>query len=1199
MNTSQIKIYAPKARTDFIKAVTQRAARFGIHSDKAIEEIQFTGDVAIIGGKAVSKQEGESREKLVSQIKSLGFETFIQSHAYRWFNRFIAIRYMELHGFLDHGFRVLSNPNGSDTPEILEHAADAELLDLLKLDKEKIIELKLAGNRDNELYRIILLAQCNSLNKSMPFLFERIDNEAELLLPDNLLQTDSPIKKLAAQIDEELWNDVEIIGWIYQFYISEKKDEVIGKVVKSEDIPAATQLFTPNWIVKYMVQNTLGRMWLAAYPDSSLKEKMEYYINPSEQDAEVQQAVDEIAPKSLNPEDITFLDPACGSGHILVEAYDLLKEIYLEQGYRTRDIPRLILEKNLYGIDIDDRAAQLAGFALLMRARNDDRRLFSRDDLQLNIISIVETKGFDKLNILDSAARQNVNQDVLESIKELIELFEHGKTFGSLITIPDKATQNISEIKSLLESDQPLSKNIFHQKDDAQLEYLKPVVRQAEILSRKYDCVVANPPYMGTKGMNQVLKDFAKKHFPDSKSDIFAMFSENIMSMTEKSGCIGLVMPYVWMFLSSYESFRNKVISKTTLTSLIQLEYNAFEPACVPVATFTLFNQSIPQYKGNFIKLSDFKGHQNQAPKTLEAIKNPDCGWLFNASAADFKKIPGSPIAYWVSQKLINVFLNSAIGELLTFKQGIATSDNERFLRYWHEISYAKIDFICNTPEELKVSLNKWFPYNKGGAFRKWYGNNDFLVNWENDGEEMKIFTSQLPQGTHVRLKSRDYYCLPCITYSSLSSSTFGCRISSPGFLFDTKGSCIFAEKNELIIYAGLLNSNPAKLLLEILYPTLDYNIIGIKQIPSPNDNKLLNKNVINNCLELSIADWNSYETSWDFAILPLLQPEYHQPTLKDTYKKLREHWQNMTLEMQRLEEENNRIFIDAYGLQDELTPDVPLEEITLTCNPRYRYSGKKSDEELEALLLADTLKELISYAVGCMMGRYSLDEAGLVYAESQNQGFDHSKYKTFPADDDGIVPIMDMDWFEDDAAKRFVEFIKTAWTQEKLNENLKFIADILNPKSNESPENIIRQYFSSSFFKDHLRTYKKRPIYWLFSSGKQKAFEALVYLHRYNESTLARMRANYVTPLQGNINARIEFMEHEKNSSAAASSQRKIQKEIDTLKKKQLELKAFDDELRHFADMKISLDLDDGVKVNYSRFGNLVAEKKAVAGDK
>ena len=623
MNTSQIKIYAPKARTDFIKAVTQRAAQFGIYSDKAIEEIEFTGDVAIIRGKAVSKKEGELREKLVSQVRRSGFETFIQSHAYRWFNRFIAVRYMELHGFLDHGFRVLSNPNGSHTPEILEHAADAELLELLKLDKEKIIELKLAGDRDNELYRILVLAQCNALHKAMPFLFERVDNEAELLLPDNLLHTDSPIRKLIAQIDEELWNDVEIIGWIYQFYISEKKDEVIGKVVKSEDIPAATQLFTPNWIVKYMVQNTLGRMWLAAYPNSNLKEKMEYYINPAEQESDVQKSIDEITPKSLNPEDLTFLDPACGSGHILVEAYDLLKEIYLEQGYRTREIPRLILEKNLYGLDIDDRAAQLACFAVLMRARNDDRRLFSRDDLKLNIISIVETKGFDKVNILDSAARQNINQDVVETIKELIELFEHGKTFGSLITIPDKAAQNLNAVKSLLESDQPLSKNIFHQKDDAQLACLKPVVRQAEILSKKYDCVVANPPYMGTKGMNQVLKDFAKKHFPDSKSDLFAMFIERNFELAHKQGLVAMITMQSWMFLSSYEALREKILNQKTILNMAHLGARAFDSIggeVVSTTSFVLANRHNPLYKGDYIRLVDGNSESEKSKMFREAI---------------------------------------------------------------------------------------------------------------------------------------------------------------------------------------------------------------------------------------------------------------------------------------------------------------------------------------------------------------------------------------------------------------------------------------------------------------------------------------------------------------------------------------------------------------------------------------------------
>ena len=749
MNTSKIKSYAIQARRDFLKAVTERANFYGIASDSNIEGIQFKGDLAIIGDRAIPKKEGELREKLAGRIRRDGFEQVMRASAYTWFNRLVAIRYMELHDYLDHGYRVLSGKNESDMPEIMAHAQN---LDLPGLNKNQVVELKLAGNKDNEIYRLLLIAQCHALYKAMPFLFNRIDSETELLLPENLLHSDSPIRKMVKDIDEEDWQDVEIIGWIYQFYISEKKDEVIGKVVKNEDIPAATQLFTPNWIVKYMVQNTLGRMWLATYPDSPLRQKMEYYIEPAKQDAEVQKKIDSIRPKELNPEELTFLDPACGSGHILVEAYNIFKEIYLERGYRSKDIPRLILKKNLFGLDIDDRAAQLAGFAVLMRARRDDRRILAQDHPELNVMAIQETKSFDAEKITSTLIREKIirysEKDQLfpdfigqmplrvterpgvthDDLFEIIELFKDGKTFGSLIKIPGEIVAKISLIKRFI--NEKLHNGDMFERDST--DKLSPILLQAAILAKKYDCIVTNPPYMSGKGrMSSLLKDFAMIHFQDSKQDLFAMFAERIMFMTKKFGLISLVMPYVWMFLSSYESFRVKMLQKTNLNSLIQLEYNAFEPACVPVASFSLGVQPIPNYKGDFIKLSAFKGYQNQAPRTIEAIQNSSCKWRYKASSADFKKIPGAPIAYWASNKIKEIFEKSiVIGDVSEPRQGLATSDNDRFLRFWPEVSIKKVGFGMRSSQEAKDSMKKWFPYNKGGKFRKWYGNNEFVINF-------------------------------------------------------------------------------------------------------------------------------------------------------------------------------------------------------------------------------------------------------------------------------------------------------------------------------------------------------------------------------------------------------------------------------------------------------------------------------------
>ncbi|HJX70413.1 MAG TPA: BREX-1 system adenine-specific DNA-methyltransferase PglX, partial [Bacteroidales bacterium] len=559
MNTSKIKSYAPQARKDFIQAVTERANTYGIFDDKHIEPIDLKGDVAFIGGRAFTKKEGDLREKLVSRIIREGFHQVMEAYAYTWFNRFVALRYMELHDYLDHGYRVLSNRSGSDIPEILENASDVEIAGL---DKDKVIELRLAGDKDNELYRLLLVAQCNAMHRAMPFLFDRIDSETELLLPDNLLNSNSPLRKLVNDIDEESWQDVEIIGWIYQFYISEKKDQVIGKVVKSEDIPAATQLFTPNWIVKYMVQNTLGRMWLATYPDSPLRDKMEYYIEPARQEPEVQKQLDALTPKELNPEEITFLDPAPGSGHILIEAYNIFKEIYLERGYRTRDIPGLILEKNIYGLDICDRAAQLACFAVLMKAREDDRRILDRDDLKLNIMPILESDESDVTNI---GLFFNDDPNIKDGLKKILKLFENAKTFGSLITVPEDLSENIEHLCSSIQ------KNFEGLFRIGNVERLLGFLRQVEILAKKYDCVVTNPPYMGSKGMNPKLKSFAKDKFPDSKSDLFAIFIERALDLSKKQRFVGMITMQSWMFLSSYEKLREAILDQKTIRSMVHL----------------------------------------------------------------------------------------------------------------------------------------------------------------------------------------------------------------------------------------------------------------------------------------------------------------------------------------------------------------------------------------------------------------------------------------------------------------------------------------------------------------------------------------------------------------------------------------------------------------------------------------------------
>jgi type II restriction/modification system DNA methylase subunit YeeA len=1170
MNKNKLKTYAQAARREFIEAVTEKAHHYGL-KENSIVPCDVNGDFAIINGSAFPRCVDEQRSALEEQVKRKGFDQVMEEVAYTWFNRFAAIRYMELHGFLSHGYRVLSHPEGNSIPEILEKAQHVELAGL---DKEEVIKLKMDGTKDEELYSKLLIAECNELSKAIPFLFERVQDYTELLLPDNLLHSDSIIRKLVSGIDEEDWQEIEIIGWLYQFYISEKKDEVIGKVVKSEDIPAATQLFTPNWIVKYLVQNSLGAQWMRTYPDSIIKSKMEYYIEPAEQTDEVNAKVKDITPETLNPEELTLLDPACGSGHILVESYDLLKEIYLERGYRKRDIPELILTKNLFGLEIDDRAAQLAGFAIVMKARGDDRNIFDKN-IQPNVVSIQESNEI----------------NVQKEFNELVDIFEHAKTFGTLVRVPEELVDKLPGIRKKIEEGK---EDLDSQRLWTQTQFyerLLSLITQAEILSVKYDAVVANPPYMGGKGMNALLKEFANTQYAATKSDLFAMFIERGLSLTKLNGLIGFVTPYVWMFISSYERFRDKIIRDTSLTSLIQLEYNAFEPACIPVATCTLARHHVKDLVASFIKLSEFKGHQSQAPRTLEAIKNPGCGWLYRAKPDDFKKIPGSPIGYWVGDRVLNAFKMPKLGEMFPVRSGLTSGDKPRFVRNWSECNLGSINFKAQVDV---ANSGKWFPHNAGGALRKWYGNRTNVINWESDGRDVRDF-----EGSTVR--SPQYYFRSGVTWTDVSSSFFSARYLPDGSVFENTGSLVVLNGNEAKTVLGFLCSVVAKEMMDIMNPTLHYGVGEVSRLPSSaisDEVGLIDRS--SSCVDLARRDWDAYERSWDFQSLPMVIASAEpSPTLESSYTAWITQNSNNVVEMKQLEEENNCLFIDAYGLQDELTPDVPIEHITLTVNPAYRYGGKLTEEEQWTRFRQDTMEELVSYSIGCMMGRYSLDQEGLIYAHSGNLDFDNSKYKTFPADDDGIVPITDHEWFDDDAASRFFRFIETAWDKETLETNLEFVADAIGRKTNESSRDSIRRYFVNGFFKEHLKTYKKRPIYWMFTSGKERAFQALVYLHRYNEGTLSRMRTEYVLPLQGKITTRMEHLEKDKDHTSSTSAANKIQKEIGRLRKQKEELLKFDENLHHYADKKISLDLDDGVKVNYSKFGDLLAEVKAVTGKK
>ncbi|MCP4449321.1 MAG: BREX-1 system adenine-specific DNA-methyltransferase PglX, partial [Myxococcales bacterium] len=954
-----------------------------------------------------------------------------------------------------------------------------------------------------------------------------------------------------------------------------------------EDIPAATQLFTPNWIVKYMVQNSLGAQWLATYPQSPLKEQMEYYIEPAEQTDEVNAQLAAITPNQLDPEELTLIDPASGSGHILVEAYELFKAIYLERGYRQRDVPQLILEKNLFGLDIDERAAQLTGFALMMKGRADDRQLFERG-VKLNVMALVDSAGFDAEGLTKGVELSDYGLKPGD-LTELKQLFEHATTFGSLIQVPEGLAEKLPSLKQLSEA---TSKDLFVSEA---LKHLGPLVQQAQLLDAQYDAVVANPPYMGSKGMNALVKKFAKNYFPDAKSDLFACFIERGFTLAKSGGCNAMVTMQSWMFLSSFEKMRVRVLQAKTLVTMAHLGSRAFgsiSGEVVQTTSFVFKNIPLPDNAPTMFRLL---GGGEEAKRTaLIAGENR----FDSISQNDFGKIPGSPIAYWMGSDAAGCFSRyPSLRSRSRLAQGLITGNNERFVRQWPEVAISRVAGVFEVSDSGPSRRGVWFPLKKNSGFRRWAGNDTLLVDWERDGQRIRNYKDS--SGNLLsRPQNMDCYFLPGVSWPRTSSSLLSAQVFRAGFITDCEAPAAFMQDEYSI--GALLNSRVAHFFLSILNPTLHFQVGDVAKLPF-HDAVLQGveaQAIPRAATEICQADWDAYERSWDFQSLPLLTASSGPTTtLEFSYTAWINQNRDTIAEMKRLEEENNRLFIDAYGLADELTPDVPIEQITITVNPAYRYGGKLTEEEQWDRFREDTLEELISYAIGCMMGRYCLDTPGLIYAHSGNEGFDPSRYPTFPADDDGIVPLTDTDWFGDDAAHRLVEFMSVVWDKPHLEDNLAFLADNLSPKRGEGSRDTIRRYLCDSFFKDHLQTYKKRPIYWLFSSGKEKAFQCLVYLHRYNESTLSRMRTEHVIPLTAKLASHVTKLEQDKDASTTTAEIKRLEKEISRLHKQQAELSTFDEKLRHYADQRIKLDLDDGVKVNYGKFGDLLAEVKAITG--
>jgi type II restriction/modification system DNA methylase subunit YeeA len=1180
MITNNIKKYAPQARREFIEAVGKRLNQFGVYTDSkgktlTISEPIVSGSVMQIDGNSFAAGLAQARKRLTSRAEKLGFDQLVEHVAYTWFNRLCAIRFMELKGdYLEHGLRVLSHPEKANSFEILDHAQD--VADQLGLDRNYIVELKLGGNKDEELYRHLLLGQCHKLHEAMPFLFEALDDETELLLPDNLTRTDSILRGLVDSIPEEDWQQVEIIGWLYQFYISEKKDQVIGSVVKSEDIPAATQLFTPNWIVKYLVQNSIGRQWLMTNPDSGLKAQMAYYIKPAEQEASVTADLAAITPASIEPESIKVIDPACGSGHILVEAYEVLKAIYEERGYRRRDIPKLILENNLFGLDIDDRAVQLAGFALMMKAREDDRRIFSRD-IKLNVLALQSTQNLNLPELwrklaLNKDAKSGMTESIFDnaqtnlvdaldsanftSLQRVLVLFEQAKTFGSLIQVPVDQAEFLHDIKNQLQT-------LAEQGDSFQkpaAAVLLPFIHQAWLLAQRYDAVVANPPYMGLRYFCKDLKQFTESFYPTSKYDFFSMFIEQSINISKQCGVSSLVTMLGWLYLSTFESLRRETLDKCVIEGVYEIGTGAFSSVAASVAVSVIRKCSIDGYKG-FIKSDITK---------IEIQRN----------YKEFLSLPNAMFALSATENDINNF--SCLDRLdkhADARQGLSTSNDDLFVRYWFEVDLKKISVFNGS---------KWYPFNKGGGVRKWYGNNLFVINWEHDGREVTKLAASLYGSASRTIKNVGYYFKHGITWGRVSGNEPSFRYFPDGYIFSDIGCGLFPlDENETLNILGYVNSSYAKKCLKLQSQNVKIETGHVKNLPyNPSVDSIKS---VNEVIEIYKSDWNSNEISYDFStniVTPIKNGE------------------NIKYSFQKFLKQQVDLIESALELENQIDSNISLA-----------YS-QTADTKVKTTLFAEEViefpepifcKKIISLAIGCIMGRYSLNREGLVYAHSGNYGFAElvaeGVYNTFPADNDGIIPLNDQEWFKDDATNRFREFVRTVWGEEYLQLNLDFIAEslclnVIKPKKSESSVETIRRYLSTQFYKDHLKTYKKRPIYWLFSSGKQKAFECLVYLHRYNESTLSRIRTEYVTPLLGKYDAFADQLKKQLED-ATTSEATLLKKEQAALEKKQTELRAFDDHLKHYADMRIKLDLDEGVKVNYGKFGDLLVDVKAVTGSK
>lgn len=1194
MNKNAIKKYAVWARRELIDRVSRKAMRYGI-----APEIPADPEADSVDGRLLSDTEKKQRAALIEKVAAHGYEQTMEEAAYTWFNRFAALRFMEVNGYLPSHVRVFTNDAGEFKPQIL---AEAIHLDLPGLDKEKVYALKEA-NDEEALFRYLIIVQCNALNEILPGMFQQLEDFTELLLPDNLLREGSVIERLVKQgdvgsIPEEDWRDqVQIIGWLYQYYNTEPKDKVFADLKKNikvtkEKIPAATQLFTPDWIVRYMVENSLGRLWLEGHPNESLQGEWKYYLPEAEQEESVQKQLADMRKESakLKPEDIRCIDPCMGSGHILCYMFDVLVKIYEDYGYTAREAAASILQNNLYGLDIDDRAAQLAYFAVMMKARQYDRRFFSRG-IQPNVMAIEESNGLKTWaeTAGDSlvSGQLTFEDDFIRMADDLIEIFQDAKEYGSILTV--QADRYDALVDFIEKAGQEAGNLLFRAWIDEVEQRILPLIQQAKWLSAKYDVVVTNPPYMGASNMSAKLSAFVKKNYPDTKSDLFACFIEKCGELVKNSGYYAMITQHAWMFLSSFEKLRQKMFKKN-IVNMAHLGARAFEEIggeVVQTTSLVLANYSNNGYNGVYAQLIEPTTQQGKEDMFLRGENR------FVATQENFGKIPGSPVAYWASDMILATFENGILVDNISdVKIGMGTGKNDIFVRKWWEINHSAIDFSLKNIAQLEDSHGKYFPYNKGGEYRLWYGNLQEVLWFDEAGRNaMNSMSGHRENGGH------DFYFRDGITWTFISSSNFGVRYLPHGALFDVAGSTLFTDDKNIKFILGFLSSVVCSKILSFLNPTLNYQAGNIKNLPIIRDRIDIVDKHTDDCVKISQQDWDAFETSWDFACHPIVQKALSRPHgggkdaifIEYMYRFVAQDFEERFTKLKANEEELNSIFIDIYGLTDELTPEVEDRDVTVSrifdTKEEIPASMKGSNY---ALTKADVVKSLISYAVGCMFGRYSLDTPGLVYAGGE---WDDSKYTTFLPDEDAIIPICDDEYFDDDIVGRFVEFIEAVFGKETLEENLQFIADALGGRG--SSREVIRSYFLTGFYADHVKTYQKRPIYWLFDSGKKNGFKCLVYMHRYCPDTIARIRTDYVHEQQSRYRTAIESLEQARDNAATAGDKVKAGKKLAAVEAQAKELLEYEEKIHHLADQMIAIDLDDGVKHNYAIFQDVLAKIK------